>query len=76
VTLRSKGGPLFPFRYAVEGEASFVFWIAVDPSMEALGETSCFAQSRKQMERFTRGARHSRDMRDWVLDRSTKRRGP
>jgi hypothetical protein len=44
--------------------------------MEALGETSCFAQSRKQMERFTRGARHLRDMRDWVLDRSTKRRGP
>jgi hypothetical protein len=25
--------------------------------MEALGETSCFAQSRKQTERFTCGAR-------------------
>jgi hypothetical protein len=37
----------------IEGEASFAFWNAVDPSMEAPGETSCFARSRKQMERFT-----------------------
>ena len=45
-------------RAAVKGEASFVFWNAVDPSMEAPSETSCFARSRKQMERFTCVAHH------------------
>lgn len=56
-TCRCGRGSLLVFQDAVKGEASFVFWIAVDPSMEALRETSCFAQSRKQMLRFTLGAR-------------------
>jgi len=50
---RSTGLLLRKGVWHIEGEASFAFWNAVDPSMEAPGETSCFARSRKQMERFT-----------------------